>query len=77
MKEMYEQYLMEVDNFKKLFIKNITDGDSIMNMSLDELALMQSFMKIIDLANKCVSEQITQYAEMNNKLDVILRKLES
>ena len=56
-----------------LLMKNIFDADAIKNMSAENLELIKSYIKLVELSNEYCIKTAETMNEINNKLDLLLK----
>lgn len=72
-KKSNEVYKM-INELKTLYIRAFIDEDALKSMNPNNLELVQKSLKLVDLTNDLINEQMNAIDEINNKLDKLLEK---
>lgn len=72
MKKITEKYRKEARELKRSLCGLM--GDSIQDMDMEELKILQACLEFIDTSNNLLIESAMMLDEMNTKLDLLLKK---
>ena len=72
--EKSNEVFEEINEVKKLYIREFIDEDELKNMDHQEFELVQKMLKIIDLSMDLVHEEMKAIDEIDSKLDKLLEK---
>lgn len=72
--EKSNEVFEEINEVKKLYIRELIDEDELKSMDYQEFELVQKMLKIIDLAMDLVHEEMKAIDEIDSKLDKLLEK---
>ena len=72
--EKSNEVFEEINEVKKLYIRELIDEDELKNMDHQEFELVQKMLKIIDLSMDLVHEEMKAIDEIDSKLDKLLEK---
>ena len=72
--EKSNEVFEEINEVKKLYIREFIDGDELKSMDHQEFELVQKMLKIIDLSMDLVHEEMKAIDEIDSKLDKLLEK---
>ena len=72
--EKSNEVFEEINEVKKLYIREFIDEDELKSMDHQEFELVQKMLKIIDLSMDLVHEEMKAIDEIDSKLDKLLEK---
>ena len=72
--EKSNEIFEEINEVKKLYIREFIDEDELKNMNHHQFELVQKMLKIIDLSMDLAHEEMKAIDEINSKLDKLLAK---
>ena len=75
MKTITNEFIEKVGKFKKLLVSMMCKEDTIMSMNSDALKMTQLSLEMIDKSSELMEEYAKTLEEQNNKLYMILEKL--
>lgn len=69
-----DEVFKEINEVKKLYIREFIDEDELKSMDHQEFELVQKMLKIIDLTMDLAHEEMKAIDEIDSKLDKLLAK---